>query len=69
MPSKQDGTTPSRQEHSDEFSEEAIPFDDVLRRLLAAKPVHRKPPEHKPADHVKQQPRSSPPTSKKRPSP
>lgn len=25
-----------------EFAEEAIPFDEVLRQLLAAKPVHRK---------------------------
>jgi hypothetical protein len=31
----------------DDFTEEAIPFDDVVRRLLAAKPVPRKAPEPK----------------------
>jgi hypothetical protein len=30
-----------------DFAEEAIPFDDVVRNLLAAKPVHRKAPDPK----------------------
>jgi hypothetical protein len=30
-----------------EFAEEAIPFEDVVRSLLAAKPVHRKAPDPK----------------------
>ena len=31
----------------EEFAEEAIPFDDVMRHLLAAKPVPRKAPDPK----------------------
>lgn len=39
---------PQQPSNPEEFAEEAIPFDDVVKRLLAAKPVHRKAPEPKP---------------------
>lgn len=43
MPSKSttSHTTPSQPDLS-EYGEEAIPFDDVMRRLLEAKPQHQK---------------------------
>lgn len=44
MPNK---PKPDAQPDPSDLTEEAIPFDDVLRRLLAAKPSHRKAPEPK----------------------
>ena len=38
---------PQQPPSPEEFAEEEMPFDDVLKRLLAAKPIHRKAPDPK----------------------